>query len=105
MGMGMAQQMVQAFAPGGAGAAAPGYAAGGPPPPPPAVLWHVANNGQTFGPFTLQQLAQAIAQGQLTSVTSVWNAGLPGWLPAGQLPELAALFGKAGPPPPPPPPA
>ena len=101
MGMGMAHQMAQAFAPG-----APAFSAGGPPPPPlppaPAVLWHVANNGQTFGPFTLQQLAQAIAQGQVSAVTSVWNAGLPGWLPAGQLPELAALLGKAGPPPPPP---
>ena len=105
MGIGMAQHMAQAFAPGGASAAAPAFAAGGPPPPPPAVLWHVANNGQTFGPFTLSALAQAIAQGQVTSLTSVWNAGLPGWLPAGQLPELAALFGKGGPPPPPPPPA
>ena len=108
MGVALGQQMAHALSP---SAAAPSLAAlppavpgaGALPPPPPAALWHVTSNGQTYGPFTAPQLAQAVAQGQVTAATLVWNAGLPGWLPAGQLPDLTPLFGQAGPPPPPPP--
>jgi len=113
MGMAMANQLLYAAAPGSSGPAPGGPNFGsattpwGVPPPPPAPaapLWHVANNGQTFGPFSLAQLAQAVAEGQLTRATTVWSAGMSGWLAAAQVPELAALFGTANPPPPPPPP-
>jgi membrane protease subunit (stomatin/prohibitin family) len=80
---------------------------GGPPAPatvPGAQLWHVASNGRSFGPYTWAQLASAATQGQLGAGTSVWCAGMQGWLPAAQVPELASLFGQAPPPPPPPPP-
>ncbi len=105
MGVALGQQVAQALSPTAAlsPSAALSPAPPGVPPPPPAPLWHVTSNGQTFGPFSALQLAQAAAQGQVTAATLVWNAGLPGWLPAGQLPELAPLFGKAGPPPPRPP--
>ena len=73
-----------------------------PPPPPMAVQWHVANNGQTSGPMSQQQLHSAIASGEVTDATMVWSAGMGGWQPAGQVSQLAAAF---GPPPPPPPPA
>lgn len=72
-----------------------------PPPPPQATLFHLAMNGQTVGPFQGEQLAQAVAQGQLTSATLVWAHGMNGWVPAGTVPALAHLF--AAPPPPPPP--
>jgi membrane protease subunit (stomatin/prohibitin family) len=99
LGFAMANQMMRGFA------TAPGPAAGQvpPPPPPPAQpAWHVTANGQSLGPYSLEQLAQGVAQGQVTPNTLVWTAGLSGWIAAGQAPQLAALF---APPPPPPPPA
>jgi membrane protease subunit (stomatin/prohibitin family) len=77
----------------------PGAAA--PPPPPPAASWHVTADGQSHGPFSPQQLAQSIQQGQITAHTLVWSAGMAGWTAAGQVPQLAGYF--AAPPPPPPP--
>ncbi|TND09412.1 MAG: virion core protein (lumpy skin disease virus)-like protein [Bacteroidetes bacterium] len=73
-----------------------------PPPPPPVVQYFTAVNGTQSGPFTepvLQQMAQA---GQLTPQTLVWKNGMANWLPAGQVPELAALFMNTPPPVPPP---
>lgn len=98
LGLGMAGQMLRGFAQG-----APGFApAAAPPPPPPApggAVWHVTANGQTLGPLSLEQLAQAAQQGHLTPSTLVWSAGMAGWSAASQVPQLAHLF---GPPPPPP---
>jgi hypothetical protein len=56
-------------------------------------------NGQTTGPFGLDQLMAAIAAGQITSSTLVWSAGMSGWAAAGQIPQLAASFGVPSPPP------
>ncbi len=97
MGFAMANQMARGMGqPGGAGLVAP--------PPPPMMLWHVAINGQTQGPWDLQQLAHHIRSGQVTSATYVWTPSLGAWTPAGQLPQLANLFAPSAPPPPPPPP-
>jgi len=71
----------------------------GPPPPPSPVHWHIAENGQTSGPFTAYELSQAVATGRLRQDTLVWTAGMEGWTAAGRTAQLAALF----PPPPPPP--
>ncbi len=71
----------------------------------PAAVWYLALNGQTAGPFTLQQLAQAAASGTLTPATPVWTAGMPNWAPAAQVPAVASLLTAPPPPPPPPPPA
>jgi len=95
MGFAMANRMVQAPGMAGGGAAAP--------PPPPTTVWHVAVNGQTQGPFSDQQLAQAAQAGQISPATQVWTPALGGWTPAGQVPQLAGLFGPPSPPPPPPP--
>jgi len=94
MGFAMANQMM-----GGMGQAA-GQAA---PPPVPAAAWHIAVNGQTQGPFTASQMADGIKSGQVTASTMVWSAGMSGWTPAGQVPQLASLFSVSPPPPPPPP--
>ncbi len=67
----------------------------GPQQPP---VWHWVESGQSRGPFTQAQLREAAAAGRLRRETLVWTAGMDGWLPAGQLPQLASLF---GPPPPP----
>jgi membrane protease subunit (stomatin/prohibitin family) len=93
MGFAMANQLMQNM---------PQAQAGGPagPPPPPAAgpVFHVAENGQSLGPFNVNQIQQAIAQGRITPDTMVWTAGMAAWQPAGQVPPLAGLF---GPPPPP----
>jgi len=91
MGMAMAGPMLQGA----------GQAGSQPPPPPPAPSWHVAQNGQSFGPFTEAQLAQAASEGRLQPDTLVWKAGMEGWAPARQVPALVGLFQAAPPPPPP----
>jgi membrane protease subunit (stomatin/prohibitin family) len=103
MGMAMANQMVPGMGmqPGAAPAVAAAQAA--PPPPPPPAAWHVAENGQSAGPFDVNGLAQAAAAGRLLPTTMVWSAGMAAWAQAAQVPALAGLF--APPPPPPPPPA
>lgn len=94
MGFAMASRMMQ---PGGATAPAA-------PPPPPAAAWHVAVNGQTTGPYTLEQMMAGASSGELTRDSVVWSNGMQGWAPAASVPQLASLF-NAPPPPPPPAPA
>jgi membrane protease subunit (stomatin/prohibitin family) len=98
MGFAMAGQMMGGMNQQPAAAAAP-------PPPPPmnGPTFHVAVNGQTQGPFSLQQMAAGVSQGQINGETMVWSQGMAGWAPASQVAQLASCF--AAPPPPPPPPA
>lgn len=110
MGMAMAQQMGHAMAPNSGMMGMPGMGPGAamssppPPPPPPQAAWHITVNGQTQGPFDLNQLSAAVSQGQLLPTSLVWSAGMAGWTPAAQVPQLAGLFRSMPPPPPPPPP-
>lgn len=100
MGFAMANRMVQSpgmMPPGAMPAGAPAV----PPPPPASPAWHIAVNGQTTGPFTMQQITQQITGGQLSRATTVWSAGMAGWLPAGEVPQLTSAFGAVPPPPPP----
>lgn len=69
-----------------------------PTPEADATLWHVTSGGQTYGPYTMAQMAQAVASGQLRSESLVWSAGMEAWRPIARVPRLASLF----PPPPPP---
>jgi hypothetical protein len=72
------------------------------PPPPPQIQYSVSVNCQTAGPFNWQQLQQMVQNGQLTKNTHVWKQGMAGWELAGNVQELANLFGAVPPPPPPP---
>jgi hypothetical protein len=92
MGFAMANQLMHNMPQAQAG---PG---GQPPPPAAGPMFHIAENGQTLGPFNAAQLQQGIAEGRITTATMIWTAGMANWQPAGQVPQLAALF---GPPPPP----
>lgn len=74
---------------------------GTPPPVPPQVLYFVASNGQQTGPFNETQLAQMVQSGQLKRESLVWKQGMAAWAAAGQVPELANLFGAVPPPVPP----
>jgi len=95
MGLAMAGRMMQDIQ-----QASPGSAATAPPPLP-GTAWHIAVGGQTQGPFSAAQITDGIARGQVTAQTLVWMAGMSGWLPAGEVPQLAGLFAAASPPPPP----
>jgi hypothetical protein len=100
VGVGMGMAMANRFGgiPGGAPAPAGPQAPAGPPPPPPS--WYIVENGQTVGPFTPGQLAQAAAGGRVGSETLVWSAGMSDWVPARTAPALASLLGSTPPPPP-----
>lgn len=77
-----------------------------PPPMPGAVnvAYMVSVNGQQFGPYNMQQLQQLVQNGQLTAQTYVWKQGMSNWEFAGNVQELASLFGAVPPPMPPIPP-
>ncbi|QQA43666.1 SPFH domain-containing protein [Pelagovum pacificum] len=84
----------------------PGPAAAAPAPPPPPVehVWHIAENGQTKGPFSKAAMGRMATEGSLTRDSLVWTAGQDGWMRAEDVSELAQLFTVMPPPPPPPPP-
>lgn len=98
MGMGLGFAMGSRMA----GAGAPGTAV--PPALPPQVVWHIAANGQSHGPFTGEQIQQGIGQGKITSQTLIWSPTLSGWTAAGQVADWAPYFQQMTPPPPPVPP-
>ncbi|ETX08931.1 SPFH domain-containing protein [Candidatus Entotheonella palauensis] len=72
---------------------APGHHATVPPiPGQGSTQWHVAVNGQPTGPFSLLQLREAVASGQLTGASLVWSPGMATWSPASAVADLAELF-------------
>lgn len=73
-----------------------------PTPPPLQVQWFAAPGGTQAGHFDPAGLQQQIAAGKVTAQTLVWRQGLAAWTPAGQVPELQALFAAVPPPLPPP---
>ncbi|EAQ02718.1 hypothetical protein OB2597_15090 [Pseudooceanicola batsensis HTCC2597] len=106
MGMAMANQMAQQGPWGARPQSAPQPAAAPAPPPPPVEhVWHIAENGETRGPFSKARLGRMVTEGGLSRDTLVWTAGQDGWKRAEDVQELAQLFTVMPPPPPPPPPA
>lgn len=97
MGFGMAAQMAQA----GPWGARPATTAAAPPPPPVEHVWHIAENGQSHGPYSKANLGRMVTDGSLARATLVWTQGQEGWKPAGEVAELAQLFTVLPPPPPP----
>lgn len=72
-----------------------------PPPMPSAVQYMVAINGQQYGPYNMQQMQQMAQSGQINASVLVWAQGMPQWVAAGSVPELAQLFAQTPPPMPP----
>jgi membrane protease subunit (stomatin/prohibitin family) len=71
-----------------------------PPPPPAETVWHIAEGGETHGPYSRVAMARMATEGRLRRDSFVWTPGQEGWLRAEAVPELAGLF-TARPPPPP----
>ncbi|WP_425091930.1 SPFH domain-containing protein [Tropicimonas sp. S265A] len=95
MGMAMGAQMAQG--PWGARAAPAPMA---PPPPPVEHVWHIAQAGQTKGPYSKADMGRMAADGTLTRQSHVWTPGQDGWMRAEDVQELAQLFTVLPPPPP-----
>ncbi|SDO13727.1 Membrane protease subunit, stomatin/prohibitin family, contains C-terminal Zn-ribbon domain [Lutimaribacter pacificus] len=98
MGMAMANQMAQQ---GPWGATQPAAAPAAPPPPPVEHVWHIAEGGQTKGPFSKADMGKMAGSGELTRDSFVWTPGQDGWMRAEDVQELAQLFTILPPPPPP----
>jgi membrane protease subunit (stomatin/prohibitin family) len=102
VGMAMAQQGTHAIqGPWGAAPAPQATRPAPPPPPPPEKVWHIAEHGETQGPFSRATMGQKASTGQITRETLVWTAGQDGWMKAEDVPDLATLFTVMPPPPPP----
>ncbi len=100
MGMMLGAGIGQSGPWGAAPQSAPAHAA--PPPPPPSEkVWHIAENGQTKGPYNRADLGRMATSGGFGRATLVWTPGLDGWKPASEIGELAQLFTVMPPPPPP----
>lgn len=63
----------------------------------PQVLMFLYIGGQNYGPYDYKTLKSFVPTGQLTPQTMVWQQGMAAWTPAGQVPELQALFAPAPP--------
>jgi membrane protease subunit (stomatin/prohibitin family) len=99
LGMALGSKMAHDLA---GGAPAPGPApAAAPPPLQGAKSFYLGVDGAQLGPFDSAALMKLAHDRKLTGDTLVWTAGMAGWLPARQVPEVAALL-LASPPPLPP---
>jgi membrane protease subunit (stomatin/prohibitin family) len=98
MGLGMGFAMANRMSQMGAAPVAQQVNAPPPLPSPAGAVWHVAHNGKTKGPLTLQQLQSGINNGKVNRTTLVWCPGMSNWLPAGEVPQTTVLFGNAPPP-------
>jgi membrane protease subunit (stomatin/prohibitin family) len=67
------------------------------PPAMPQSMYFVNINNQQAGPFSVQQLMQMAASGQVTAQNYVWKQGMPQWVHAGQVTELQSIFAPAMP--------
>jgi len=102
IGLQMAREMGGGMASQGPWGAAPAPKPAAPPPPPPSEsVWHIAEAGETKGPFSRASLGRMATDGTLTRATLVWTAGQDGWKKAGEVTALAQLFTILPPPPPP----
>lgn len=71
------------------------------PPLIPEVLYHIVENGQATGPFTLIALTQMATVGTFTKDSLVWKQGMSEWIKANSIDELKTMFNNTIPPIPP----
>lgn len=75
-------------------------ASGMPPMPQSApqvqMYFHIA--GQNYGPYDYETCKTLSQNKQISEQTMAWQQGMANWIPAGQVPEIAGLFGPSMPP-------
>lgn len=64
-------------------------------------MYHISVNGQTMGPYSVEQLQDMAEQGSISRETFVWTKGMAGWEKAGSVEKLSEVFDFVPPPPPP----
>ena len=57
-----------------------------------APNWFYAENENRLGPVPVEQIAHLIMSGGLDRVALVWRHGMPDWMEAGGVPEIASLL-------------
>jgi len=67
-------------------------------PLPQATSFYALVNDIPQGPFTEQELSGHILANRVNKETLVWLNGMPGWVQAHQVPEVAKLFALLPPP-------
>ena len=65
-----------------------------------AIYKIISENGQEYGPATVEQIRQWIAEGRVERRTPIFVEGAKDWNFVALLPEFAGCFGAAGTPPP-----
>ena len=56
-------------------------------------------DGKEYGPVSIEQFREWVAQGRANAQTQILESGKTEWKPAAQIPELAILFASSSPPP------
>lgn len=64
--------------------------------------WWYAADGQRAGPVTLAQIEHPVRLRALSRESHIWRDGMPSWVTAREIPEIAGFFGRSEPPPLPP---
>jgi hypothetical protein len=60
-------------------------------------FWYLDRDHTQRGPVGEDEFVRLIRQGVITRETMMWTAGMGEWRPAGQVPNVAALFGASPP--------
>ena len=69
-----------------------------PPPIPKAQTYHLAIDGASKGPFTMEQIKAMVHRSEISRDTLAWREGMSGWEKSGSLDELKKLFSQTPPP-------
>ena len=75
--------------------ALPGQAPEPPPIPQPQIQFYFNDNGTPSGPVSFGEIRAKVEAGKIGPDTLVWKTGLPSWVAAKDLPEVAVLLPPA----------
>jgi len=84
-GMAMGQMMAQTMSNGMQQPTQHNSAPSAPPPIPPTVLYHIARDGVSQGPYPISTIFEYIANGTVMRDTLVWSEGMEGWKSADEV--------------------
>lgn len=59
------------------------------------MAWFIVVEGQRLGPMSDQDLMAWAQSGRMRPSDLVWRDGMPEWVPAGQVPQIAHAVGQA----------